>query len=156
MQGELELSQDIVENTYTCLTCKRCGVACLRLDENKQPAINECNITQALRYEIVKAGMEPEALKQIDKTIEDSHNPLVLILQRGLHGQTGSIFPPKERSYTSQDAMALTAILSWRNGLLLSSKPAESTLHTLAKMNGAAAFLSSVMEILRLQKDYPA
>lgn len=78
MEGRLELSQEVVDNTYTCLTCKRCGVACQKVDKNKQPAIRECVITQELRHEIVKAGMEPEVLKKIDKTIEDTHNPFGL------------------------------------------------------------------------------
>lgn len=78
MEGRLELNQEIVDNTYTCMACKRCQVACGKLDKNKKLAIDECKITQTLRNEIVKAGMEPEPLKAIDKTIEETHNPFGL------------------------------------------------------------------------------
>lgn len=95
MQGKLELSQEVVDNTYTCLTCKRCGVACVKVDKNKKPAINQCNITQALRNEIVKAGMEPEELKQIDKTIEENHNPFGLAPSKRAAWADGLNLPTK-------------------------------------------------------------
>lgn len=75
MQGRLELDQDVVDNTYTCLGCKRCGVACRKEDGKGGRAIDECKITIAMREEIVKAGKEPEVLAAVDRTIDDTYNP---------------------------------------------------------------------------------
>lgn len=95
MEGRLELNQEIVDNTYTCMACKRCQVACGKLDKNKELAIDECEITQALRNEIVKAGMEPEPLKAIDKTIEESHNPFGLAPAKRASWADGLNLPTK-------------------------------------------------------------
>lgn len=78
LEGDLEITPEIVKNTYTCMTCKSCFVACGKKDHHGKDAIDECKITQALRADIVKAGMEPEPLKAIDKAIEESHNPFGL------------------------------------------------------------------------------
>lgn len=75
MQGRLGLTQEVVDNTYTCLGCKRCGVACRKEDRSGNRAIDECKITLAMREEIVKAGLEPDVLAQIDQTIADKGNP---------------------------------------------------------------------------------
>lgn len=78
-EGELELTDpEIVANAYTCLSCKACFVACGKKDHKGKPAIDEAAITQALRADIVKAGCEPDVLKQIDDTIEATHNPFGL------------------------------------------------------------------------------
>lgn len=95
LEGRLELCPEVVENAYTCLSCKRCFVACGKLDKNKQPAINEDKITQALRNEIVKAGMEPEVLKTIDHTVEISHNPFGLAPERREAWADGLDLPKK-------------------------------------------------------------
>ena len=55
--------------------CKRCDVACGKTDAQGNKVIDECKITIAMREEIVKAGLEPEVLKKIDRTIDESHNP---------------------------------------------------------------------------------
>lgn len=78
LEGDLEITPEVVANTYTCMSCKSCYVACGKLDHQGKPAIDECKITQALRADIVKAGMEPEPLKAIDQAIEENHNPFGL------------------------------------------------------------------------------
>jgi heterodisulfide reductase subunit D len=95
MEGKLQLNQEIVDNTYTCLSCKRCQVACGKLDANKNLAIDECKITQTLRNEIVKAGMEPEVLKAIDQTIEETHNPFGLASSKRAAWADGLDLPTK-------------------------------------------------------------
>lgn len=82
-EGDLELTDpEIVANAYTCLSCMACFVACGKKDHKGNPAINEAAITQALRADIVKAGCEPEVLKQIDETIEAVHNPFGLSTEK--------------------------------------------------------------------------
>lgn len=82
LEGDLDLNQEVVDNTYTCLSCKACFVACGKKDHKGKPAIDECKITQALRADIVKAGLEPAPLKAIDDTIESVHNPFGLPIEK--------------------------------------------------------------------------
>lgn len=78
-EGQIELTQEIVDNCYTCLGCKNCQVACGKLDlKTMQLAIDEEKIQNELRKEIYKAGMQPEPLQAIDKAIEEKHNPFAL------------------------------------------------------------------------------
>lgn len=78
LEGEISLTPEVVDNAYTCLSCKACFVACGKKDHKGRPAIDECKVTQALRADIVKAGLEPAPLKAIDDTIESTHNPFGL------------------------------------------------------------------------------
>lgn len=95
LEGDLEITQEVVNNTYTCLSCKSCFVACGKKDRKGQPAIDECKITQALRADIVKAGMEPEPLKAIDNAIDENHNPFGLAPAKRADWAAGLDLPAK-------------------------------------------------------------
>ncbi|KAF5042966.1 putative iron-sulfur-binding oxidoreductase FadF [anaerobic digester metagenome] len=76
LEGELELTQDLVDNAYTCLGCDSCYVACGKVNhKTHQLSIHVTEINQALRADIVNAGLEPESLKAVDAAIQSSHNP---------------------------------------------------------------------------------
>ena len=76
IEGKLPLDQDIVDNTYTCFTCKACYVACGKPDPvTRKPIIDEPKIQQALREEIYHAGLQPAALKAVDDSIDATGNP---------------------------------------------------------------------------------
>lgn len=76
LAGNLELSDELVESTYTCLGCNSCHEQCTRINPmDGSKMIDETKIAHAFRADIVKAGKEPEALKAVDSSIETTHNP---------------------------------------------------------------------------------
>lgn len=75
MEGEFGIDEDVVANNYTCLGCKACQVTCQKRDHAGQLMIDEAKITQEMRKEIFKAGLEPEVLQKVDGVIADSGNP---------------------------------------------------------------------------------
>lgn len=79
IEGDLDIDQDVVDNTYTCFTCKACYVACGKPDMTTgQPIIDETKIQQNLREEVFKAGLQPEELGAVDASVEKTHNPFGL------------------------------------------------------------------------------
>ena len=76
IEGDIPLDEAVVENTYTCFTCKACYVACGKPDPvTRQPIIDEVKIQQNLREEIYKAGLQPKELGAVDTSVEKTYNP---------------------------------------------------------------------------------
>jgi heterodisulfide reductase subunit D len=77
LDGKLKYTPELVDVLYTCLGCKSCYVQCGLIDyQTRQPAIDESKISQAMRADIVREGLEPSALKAVDANVQKLHNPL--------------------------------------------------------------------------------
>jgi len=68
LEGRLEYSPRLAERIYTCLLCGNCRTHCELLQ------VDTVSIIRALRQEVVRAGLELDALKQVDANVKKEHN----------------------------------------------------------------------------------
>lgn len=80
LNKELDYSKEMADSAYTCLGCDSCHVQCTRMNPKtgQQGYIEETKIQEALRVDLYKAGLQPEALKEVDDAIAQSYNPFGL------------------------------------------------------------------------------
>jgi glycerol-3-phosphate dehydrogenase subunit C len=88
LEGE-ELSEDEYKSAYLCTRCRKCEVVC-------PFEIPLPDVDQALRYELMKIGKEPEIIKAIAKRIIEFGNPMGKpaeardkIVPEGMHATKG-------------------------------------------------------------------
>jgi len=67
LEGRLKYSKGLVDRLYQCLLCGNCKQQC-------PYGLNIMEITKAMRQDIVKAGLQPDALKKLDFNVEKTHN----------------------------------------------------------------------------------
>ena len=76
LDGNLNYTPELVDSAYTCLGCNSCFIQCGKTNhDTHELCINETKIMQAMRADIVRAGMEPESLQAVDASVDETHNP---------------------------------------------------------------------------------
>jgi heterodisulfide reductase subunit D len=75
LQNEIQYSPSLVELTYMCLTCGNCTKQCMGNPEIPGAGIDTPAIVEAMRADIVDAGMAPKAAQVFASRIEADHNP---------------------------------------------------------------------------------
>ena len=70
LEGRLQYSQELIDVLYTDPDCRLCSWVC-----NAEPVLDPPKIWQAMRQDIVNAGLgPPKKLKEIDSRVKERHN----------------------------------------------------------------------------------
>ena len=67
LNGQLSYDSKLVNRIYQCLLCGHCKIVC-------PLEVDTISIIEAMRREIVRKGLEPEPLREIDRNVREKHN----------------------------------------------------------------------------------